>query len=213
MQIVSQRTGISLPSVAVPLPSVIARSAARGHQGGVFRVMFARDDQAAIGAVFQIGVEFRDEPVPARGVDLLVQSAGHAQKRHLEDIGGIADGMGDVLLPRRHAVKAAVRLDMVQRHPLGLQKPAERADLVDQAVGHLLPVHLHLAPAKALQIGQAGMRADLHPMLLGQLNCRPHVVEVAGMKAASDVGDMDQWHQPGVIAHAIQAHSFRPCHN
>lgn len=52
------------------------------------------------------------------------------------------------------------------------------------------------------------MRPNLHPMRLGQLNCGPHVIEIAGMKAASDIGDMDQRHQPGIIAHAIESKAF-----
>ena len=150
MQIVSQRVGKLLPSVAVPRPSVMARTQRRSHFLWVLGVMFAGDDQRAVGAIVEIGVEFGDEAMAACRIDRFVQRAGHAQDRHVEDVGGVADRMRDLLLPRGHAVEAAVRLDVVERHALGLEKPAQRADLVDHAVGHLVAAHLHLAPAEAL---------------------------------------------------------------
>jgi len=54
-------------------------------------------------------------------IDLLVQRPFHAEQRHLVDIGRVCDGLGDVLHPRGHAVERAVRLDMIEGYPFGIQ--------------------------------------------------------------------------------------------
>jgi hypothetical protein len=64
-----------------------------------------------------------------------------------------------------------MRLDMVQRHALGVQEPLQGADLIDDAVGQLFAANLHLAPTEALQVWKRGMCSDLDAMafaLIGQ---------------------------------------------
>ena len=72
--------------------------------------------------VVEVGVELGDEGEAARLVDLLVQGAGHAEQRHAEHLGGVAHRVRHLLLARRHAVERAVRLDVVERHALGLEE-------------------------------------------------------------------------------------------
>jgi hypothetical protein len=64
------------------------------------------------------------------------------------------------------------------------------------------------APTKALQVGKAGMRTNLDPVLLCQPHRGAHVVEITGVKAAGNVGDMDQRHHPRIVAHAPKPEAF-----
>ena len=130
--------------------------------------------------------------------------AYHAEKRNLEYVGGIADRLGDMLHPRRHAVKRSMGLDVVERHAFGLEKTGERADLINKAIGHLFPRHFHFPPAEPLQIGQRRMGADLYAVLLGEPNGLAHMVEVGSVKAACDIGYGNKGHKPRVIAHAVK---------
>jgi hypothetical protein len=113
--------------------------------------------------------------------------------------------VGDVLLAGGHAVERAVRLDVVEGHALGIEEALERAYLVDEAVRHLLPADLHLAPAEALAVGERRVGAHLDPVLLREAHGRRHVVEVRGVEAAGDVGDVDVRHQPGIVADPVEA--------
>jgi hypothetical protein len=97
-----------------------------------------------------------------------------------------------------------MRLDVVELHALRIEEALERADLIDDAVGELVAVHLHLAPAEALQVGQRRMRADLDVMRLGQLHGLVHHIRVRGMKAAGHIGDADIGHDAGIVAHAVK---------
>ena len=160
---------------------------------------------AAVVVIVEVGVELGDHFEPAGGIDGLVQRAFHAEYGLLENQRGVANGVRHLFVPRRHAVERPVRLDMVQRHALGGEEAGQRADLIDEAIGQLVPAQLHLASTEALQVRQGRMRADAHPMGLRQADSRAHVVEVGGVKAARDVGDIDQRHQTGVVAHFVKA--------
>ena len=181
------------------------RAQALGRGGvRVLGLVLAGDDEAAVVGIVEIGVELRDEAMAASGVDLLVQRAEHAEQRRLEYVRGVADRVSHVLDPRRHPVQGAVRLDVVERHALRVEKPLQRADLVDEAIGQFLAADLHFAAAEALQVRQRRMRADLDAMGLGEPDRRAHVVEVGGMEAAGDIGDVDVRHQAGVVAQTVE---------
>src|SRR5262249_38230556 len=111
-------------------------------------------------------------------------------------------------IARGHAVERAVRLDVVEGHALGLEKAPEGTDLVDQAVGELLAPDLHLASPEALAVRQRGMGAGSDAMRLCQPHGGAHVVEVGGMEATGDVGDVDGRHDPLVVAHPPNAVAF-----
>ena len=140
----------------------------------------------------------------AFGIDLFVQRAQHADQRRLEYVGRVADRVSNRLVARGHAIEGAMRLDVVERHALGLEKALERADLIDQAIRHFLAADLHLAATETLQIRQGGMRANRDAMRLGEPHRRPHVIEVRSVKSAGDIGDVDEGHQAGVVAHFVE---------
>ena len=144
----------------------------------------------------------------ALGINLFMQGIDHPHQGHLENVGGIADRMGDVLDPRRHPIERTMGLDVIQEHALRLEETLQSADLIDDAIGQFFAADLHLAPAEALEIGQGGMRADLDAVPLGALHGLAHVVEVGGMEAAGDIGNRDQRHDRVVIAHLIEAKAF-----
>lgn len=52
------------------------------------------------------------------------------------------------------------------------------------------------------------MRANLDALRLGQPHGCPHVVEIAGMKAAGHIGQVDQRHHPGIVADPVQTEAF-----
>src|SRR5205085_2853266 len=139
-------------------------------------------------AVVEIRIELGDETVAALRENGLVQRTDHPHQRRLEDVRRIAEGVRYFLAPRRHAVKRAMRLDMIQLHALGLEEALERADLIDEAVGELLAGDFHLAAAEALEIRQGRMGSDLDAVLASEPNGSAHVVEIRGVKAAGDVG-------------------------
>ena len=64
------------------------------------------------------------------------------------------------------------------------------------------------AAAEALQILIAGVRADAHPVLLGQRDRVTHHDRVAGVEAAGDVGRRDQRHERRVVAQAPEPERF-----
>ena len=60
------------------------RDRARAFGGGdigVFCFMLAGDDQAALVVIVEVGVKLGEEAMAARGIDLLVQGAEHADQR------------------------------------------------------------------------------------------------------------------------------------
>ena len=52
------------------------------------------------------------------------------------------------------------------------------------------------------------MRTDFHAMLLCQPDGRAHMVEVRGVEAAGDVGDINERHQRSIITELIQPERF-----
>src|SRR6202043_794142 len=82
--------------------------------GWILGLMFARDDEASLGIVVEIGIVLGDKGVTAAPINLLVQRPFHAEQRHLVDIGRVSYRLGDVLHPCSHAVECAVWLDMIE---------------------------------------------------------------------------------------------------
>src|SRR5689334_6636714 len=116
--------------------------------------------------------------------------------------------MRDMIEPCRHAVERTMRFEMIELHSLGIEKPLERSNLVDDAIGQLVTAHLHLAAAEALQIRQRGVRADLDAMFLGTAYRLAHVIVVGSMKAAGDVRDRDIGHEAFVVAQSVKAETL-----
>jgi hypothetical protein len=133
---------------------------------------------------------------------------GHAQQLHLEHVGGVADGIGHLFRPRRHAIERAMGLDVIERYALGIEERLQSAHLIDQAVGQLRRIHLHLAAAETLKIGQRRMGADLDAVLFRQPDRLVHHRRVRGMKAAGYVGDGDERHDGGIVAAFVEAEAL-----
>jgi hypothetical protein len=88
-----------------------------------------------------------------------------------------------------------VRLDVVERHALGVEEALQRADLVDDAVGQFLAADLHLAAAEALQVGQRRMRADLDAMRLASATVVRMWLKSEAWKPQATLAIVDQRHQ------------------
>ena len=101
---------------------------------------------------------------------------------------------------RRLVVERAVRLDVLELDAVGAAEPVQRADLVKHALLDLGWRHADGAPAEALQVRVAGLGADAHPELLAQRDGGIHHSEVAGVKAAGEVGAGDVSDHGRVVA-------------
>lgn len=84
-----------------------------------------------------------------------------------------------------------MRFHMVQLHPFGVQESFEGANLVDGDCREFLGAEFHLAPAKALEVREAGMGADENVAGFAGADGGGHYQGVAGVEAACDVGDVD----------------------
>jgi hypothetical protein len=70
----------------------------------------------------------------------------------------------------------------------------EGAGLIDDIIGRLLMGDVHQPPAKAQQIGKAGVGAHRDPILFGPFHRAAHPARVAGMKTAGNIGVGDALH-------------------
>src|SRR3984957_17490497 len=61
---------------------------------------------------------------------------------------------------------------------------------------------------KPLTVRQRWMRSDFNVMLLGELHRFAHVIEVGGVEAACDIGDVDRGHDALVVAQAPDAETL-----
>src|ERR1700745_2635341 len=116
--------------------------------------MLAGYDQAAVGRIIQINVEFRDKRDTFSRVDLLVERSTHAIERHLKDFGDGSDRACDLLVARGPTIEGTVRLYMIKRHAFTRKETGECPHLIDKALREFAGLHLHLAPPKSLKVGQ-----------------------------------------------------------
>ena len=170
--------------------------------------MLARDDEAPVVGVVEIDIELGDQSMAAGRVHAFVLRIDHAEDWRLEHVGRVADGVGDLGVAGGHAVERAVRLYVVERHTLGFEEALERADLVDETIGELIASNLHFSPPKPLTVRQRWMRSDFNVVLLGELHRRAHVIEVGGVEATCDIGDVDRGHDALVVAEAPDAETL-----
>ncbi|MPM37096.1 hypothetical protein SDC9_83702 [bioreactor metagenome] len=105
-------------------------------------------------------------------------------------------------------VKRAVRLHIFDGGARGLRQALQRADLVDHAGDKVGTADVHVAAAKAHQIGVGHMRADDDVALSCRLQCGEDARRVARVKAAGHVGAAHNVQHGGVVAHAPCAKAF-----
>ncbi len=171
----------------------------------ILRRMFPGDDEVAFGAVVEVDVIFGNEVEAMCAIDLLLQRARQAQHRHAEPRRRSGDALRHAPVARGRTEQRTMRLDVVQRQPLGGEKALEGAHLVGDHVVDLVAIHHHGASAESLDIRKAGMRTDLRAMTLRQLHRAPHRAGIAGVEAAGHIGQMRERHQGGIVAEAVEA--------
>ena len=168
----------------------------------------ARDHEAAVLVVVEVGKELGYEvELVARG-GALVLRAHEAHERHAERLDGERQRIGQLARARRHAVQRAMRLDVAERHTLAEQDAGQRTDLVPHHGQQFIGRDAHLTPAEALEIGQRRMGAYVHAVLLGQQHRRAHDARIRGVEAARDVGHRDVLHECRVVAEAVDTKAF-----
>ena len=153
---------------------------AAGHQGAVSLVGTVREDLAGhLQAHLLAGFQHL--------------AAGKAQKNDvLVDLSNaFSNGEGEVHVLGGHVVERAVGLAVLQLHALCLAERHESANLVLDVSFCLLGGDHHVAPAKAHQIGIAGVSADGNTCGLRRSHSLGHHQGVAGVIAAGNVGRRD----------------------
>src|SRR6266852_3255203 len=183
----------------------------------------ARDELAVI-PVDAVGESLGGHP--GLGLARLRVVLGHGHDH--EDQAGVelghllGRGAAELQILFEHVVLDAVGLDVLEGRAGGLDEGPERAHLVAMDVLDFLRAYLHVAPAEAHEVGQAGVRADGHAVREGQLHGLAHHVRVAAVEAAGDVGRRDVRHDvlvapqdPAAVALShvavdvdVDAHSF-----
>ena len=106
-------------------------------------------------------------------------------------------------LPRSHVVQGAMRLDVRQPHTLRRGDARQRADLVGHQVLDLSGLDGHLAPAKPIQVAQAGVSAHRDAVSARQGYRGAHHSWIAGVETAGNIGRGDVRHHALVIAVAL----------
>ena len=101
-----------------------------------------------------------------------------------------------------------MRLHEAQATALGLGECSQRAHLIDHHLVGLVRGDAHVAPAKALQVRQTGMRAHRHATGKRHGHRAPHGARIAAMEAAGDVGRGDMVEHRLVVAHAPGAEAL-----
>ena len=101
-----------------------------------------------------------------------------------------------------------MRLDVAKRHTGGAAEGGQRAELILDIGLRLGRGNVHAAAAKAHQIGEAGVRADMHARLTAARDGLRHHERIARVIAAGDVCGRNQRdhgfvHPDGIRAEAL----------
>ena len=125
---------------------------------------------------------------------LLHRRAGPADQpqRGIECPDAGDDGNRQPLVGLGLVVERAVRFDMSERGTLGSRDGLERTKLVEDQVDDLVCGKVQRAPAKALPVIEAGMRADGDPVAERQRNRGTHGTGVTGVNATGNVRRADK---------------------
>ena len=125
---------------------------------------------------------------------------------HLAD--ALDDGARQLFILCCHVVERAVRLDVAKRHTGGAAEGGQRAELILDIGLRLGRGNVHAAATKAHQIGEAGVRADMHARLAAARDGLRHHERIAPVIAAGDVCGRNQRdhglvHPDGIRAEAL----------
>ena len=147
----------------------------------------------------------------ADGVGGLDHLAAGERQQHRAGRGGLhrtADGRRQRRVFRGHIVQCAVGLDVVQRHARRVAEGFQCANLIHHIGLGFCRGYCHFTAAKALQIGQAGMRTDLYAVFFAQQNALLHDGRIARVEAAGDVGACHIGQDLGVHADGVCAEAL-----
>ncbi|MNT62616.1 hypothetical protein D3C72_2003510 [compost metagenome] len=101
-----------------------------------------------------------------------------------------------------------MRLDVLQASAFGVDERLQCPELIQRQLVSLSRRDRDLAPAEALQIGQARMGPDRHALAHAQLHRAAHGCGIACVEPAGDVGGADVVQQLSIAAEAIGAKAF-----
>ncbi len=101
-----------------------------------------------------------------------------------------------------------MRFDVADPRAVGAADAVERADLIEQHGFYLVRAAGHRAAAETGQIGVGGVGTDAHAMLDRQRHGAAHGQRLRGVKAAGDVGAVDEGHHFGIQTHGPGAIAF-----
>ena len=118
------------------------------------------------------------------------------------------DGARQLFILCRHVVERAVWLDVVHLHARGTAESFQRAELILNVGFRFGGGDVHAAAAKAHQIGETGVRADMHAGLAAARDGFRHHERIARVVAAGDVGGGNQRDDGFIHADGICAEAF-----
>src|ERR1700738_4558046 len=98
-----------------------------------------------------------------------------------------------------------MRFDMIELYTLGVEKRHQRTDLIEYAIGELSTRYRHLSSPKSLQVRQRRVGADRDTGFFSELDGPAHVIEIRPVKAARDIVDVNDAHQPLIRAELIDS--------
>ncbi len=173
----------------------------------VHRAGQAPRHQLTVGQVGTVGEGLEQQRHPGRLGQLPlapVVGQGQDHQRQAGPVGGAGDQHRHQqrIVAHQIVVQRAVRLDIGELGAGRAAEGAQRAELIQHQGGDILRRAAQVTPPEALQVGIGGMRADGHAMPHGQGHAALHDQRVAGVKAAGQVGLVDQRHGVLVVAHA-----------
>jgi hypothetical protein len=87
-----------------------------------------------------------------------------------------------------------MRFDVIELHALGVEERRQRTNLIEYAIGKLGTRDGHLASPESPQVRQRGMGADCDAGLFSELDGLAHMVEIRTVKAARDIGNVNDAH-------------------
>ncbi len=136
-----------------------------------------------------------------------------SRQRHINQLpvngpDGSADGQSIRLVTGRHVVEGAMRLEMRHGQSGILRHRLKGTYLIRDHVLQIRRPHGDVPSAETPQVIETGMHADTHLAVPGHRDQPVHGVGIARVKAARNVGRLDDIHQFTIIADVVGAPAF-----